>query len=264
MRRWISAAALAATLTLAGCAADESKPVATPKKETIVLVHGAFADSSSWNRVITRLEADGYPVVAASNPLRGLKGDADYVARIVRSIPGPVVLVGHSIAGAVITIAANDTPNVKALVYVAGFAPDAWESAAALGARFPTGTLAATLAPPIAQADGGQDLYIRQDKFGDQFAADLPVEEAAQMAAAQRPVVQAVLTDTVAVPAWKKLPSWFVYGALDRNIPATLSAFMAKRAHAREAVEIPGASHVVMVSNPAPVATLIERAAAAK
>lgn len=235
---------------------------APAKPATIVLVHGAFAGSSSWNAVITDLQADGYRVIAAANPLRGVASDGDYVARIVRSVDGPVVLVGHSYGGEVITVAAAAATNVKALVFVAGFAPDTGESAASLGARFPSGTLGQTLSKPVSQADGSGDLYIDQAKFRAQFAADVPGGAAMQMAATQRPILQTALAEPSAAPAtWKTLPSWFIYGSLDKNIPPALHAFMAKRATARAAAEIKGASHVVMISHPGRVAQMIKRAA---
>lgn len=229
---------------------------------TIVLVHGAFADSSSWNPVIARLTKDGYSVIAAANPLRSLKGDADYVARIVKSVPGPVVLVGHSYGGEVISIAAYGQPNVKGLVFVAGFAPEAGESAASLGKRFPTGTLGETLAPAVQQADGGQDLYILQARYWSQFASDVADADATVMAATQRPITAAALVEPASAGAWSTVPSWFIWGSADKNIPKALHAFMAKRAAAREAVEVNGASHVVMLSHPQQVAAMIERAAA--
>ena len=230
-------------------------------KPTVVLVHGAFADSSSWNGVVSKLTSDGFPVVAAAVPLRSLKGDADYVSSLVSSISGPVVLVGHSYGGSVISVAAAGRPNVKALVFVAGFAPETGESAASLGAKFPTGTLGATLAPPVSLTDGNSDLYILQAKYWKQFAADVPEKDAIQMAAAQRPVTQSALGEPATAMAWRTLPSWFVWGSLDRNIPASLHKFMAQRADGLEAVEVPGASHVVMISHPDVVAKMIERAA---
>lgn len=254
----VSAIAIGA-LGLAGApaaAAAVSQPV------TIVLVHGAFAGSSSWNGVIGKLQADGYRVIAAANPLRSVAGDGDYVARIAKSIDGPVVLVGHSYGGSVITAAAAAASNVKALVYVAGFAPEPGESAVSLGNRFPTGTLGQTLTKPIAQANGGGDVYIDQDKFWAQFAADVPRATAMEMAATQRPIPLEALGEPSAAPAtWKTTPSWFIYGSLDKNIPAALHAFMAKRAGAKDTVEIKGASHVVMVSHPREVAQMIEQAA---
>ncbi len=238
-------------------------PAATPKQPlpTVVLVHGAFAESSSWDAVVARLHARHYPVIAAANPLRGLKSDSEYVAALLAGIPGPVVLVGHSYAGAVITNAAVGHDNVKALVYVAGFAPESGESSATLAGRFPGGTLGPTLAPAVPLPDGGKDLYILRDKFHDQFAADVSEKEASLMAATQRPITEAALNETSGAPAWKTIPSWFIFGQLDKNIPAAVHAFMARRAGAKESVEVKGASHVVMVSHPDEVAAMIERAA---
>ena len=212
--------------------------------------------------MITQLQRDGYRVIAAANPLRSVAGDGDYVARIVKSVAGPVVLVGHSYGGEVITVAAVGATNVKALVFVAGIAPDTGESAASLGAQFPTGTLGATLTKPVPQANGAGDVYIDQAKYWAQFAADMPKAAAMQMAVTQRPITQEALGEASAAPAtWKTIPSWFVYGSLDKNIPAALHAFMAKRANAKATVEIKGASHVVMLSHPHEVTQIIERAA---
>jgi pimeloyl-ACP methyl ester carboxylesterase len=233
-------------------------------KPTIVLVHGAFAESSSWNGVIGLLEKDGYTVVAAANPLRSVKSDAAAIASVVASIKAPVVLVGHSYGGSVISEAAVGLANVKALVYVAAFAPDAGETAAALSGKFPGSTLGSALADPVPLADGGKDLYIRKDKFRAQFAADVGESDAKLMAATQRPITEAALNEASTEPAWKNTPSWFVYGDQDRNIPAAAIAWMAERAHAKQTIAIKGASHVVMVSNPEAVAKLIESAATAK
>jgi pimeloyl-ACP methyl ester carboxylesterase len=230
------------------------------EKPTVVLVHGAFADSSSWNGVIKILEKDGYRVVAVANPLRGIRVDADYVADIVSNIESPVVLVGHSYGGSVITEAAEGHANVKALVYVAAFAPDVGETAAQLSAKFPGSTLGPALALPVALSGGGNDLYIQQDKFREQFAADVSENAARLMAAAQRPITEAALNEAPTKSAWKKIPSWFIYGDNDKNIPAQAIAFMASRAHSKQTVVVKGASHVLMVSNPEPVAKLIETA----
>ena len=239
-------------------------PDATPTAgaPTVVLVHGAFAESSSWNGVIAELLAQGHPVVAVANPLRGVAYDADYLAALLATIDGPVVLVGHSYGGFVTTNAVRGNPNVKALVYVAGFAPDTGESAADLSGRFPGGSLGPTLAT-VPLPDGGTDLYIRQDRYWAQFAADLPEQEANLMGAAQRPVTEAGLNDPsdADAPGWKTVPSWFIYGELDKNIPAAAHAFMAERAGARETIEVPGASHVVGISHPAAVAGMILAAA---
>jgi pimeloyl-ACP methyl ester carboxylesterase len=232
-----------------------------PGKPTIVLVHGAFAESSSWNAVATQLLAKGYPVVAVANPLRGVKSDAAYVSKALDSIHGPIVLVGHSYGGSVITGAAAGKANVKALVYVAGFAPDSGDTAAALASKFPGSTLGAALAPPVPLEDGSKDLYIDQSKFRVQFAADVSASEAKLMAATQRPITEAALNEPAAAAAWKTIPSWFLFGSLDKNIPRAAHAFMAQRAHAKKVVEIDGASHVVMISHPEPLVKLIAEAA---
>jgi pimeloyl-ACP methyl ester carboxylesterase len=232
----------------------------TPEKPTVVLVHGAFAESASWNGVASRLLAEGYPVIAVANPLRGLKSDASYVASVIDSIKGPIILVGHSYGGMVITGAALGKSNVKALVYVAGFAPDIGESAFTLSMKFPGSTLGEALAPPVPNSDGSNDLYIQTAKFSEQFAADVPISETRLMAATQRPVTDAALNEPSGAPAWKTIPSWFVYGVLDKNIPAEVVEFMADRAHAKKAVPIKNASHVVMISHPDAVVRLIRDA----
>jgi pimeloyl-ACP methyl ester carboxylesterase len=230
-------------------------------RATIVLVHGAFAESSSWNAVTAQLLAKGYPVVALANPLRSVKGDAAYVAQALDSIQGPIVLVGHSYGGAVISAAAVGKANVKALVYVAGFAPDTGDTALALSSKFPGSTLGAALAAPVLLDDGSKDLYIDQAKFRVQFAADVSINEAKLMAATQRPVREAALNEPAGAPAWKTIPSWFFFGSLDKNIPRAAHAFMAERARAKKVVEIAGASHVVMISHPDPLVKLIVEAA---
>ncbi|TPG53049.1 alpha/beta hydrolase [Sphingomonas glacialis] len=262
MRAWLMTASLLAMFSAPATLPAAPHPNSgTEPKPTIVLVHGAFAGSSSWNSVIADLSRDGYPVIAAANPLRSVKGDAAYVASIVASVKGPVILVGHSYGGEVISVAAVGRSNVKALVFVAGLAPEVGESAASLGTRFPAGTLNETLAPPVPLPDGNNDLYIDQTRYWKQFAADVPQNDARGMAVTQRPVTQAALGEPVAALSWRNVPSWFVWGSLDRNIPAALHAYMAERAKAREALEVPGASHVVMISHPHEVAAMIERAA---
>jgi pimeloyl-ACP methyl ester carboxylesterase len=203
-------------------------------------------------------------VVAVANPLRSVKGDAQYVSDILATIKTTVVLVGHSYGGPVISEAANGHSNVKSLVFVSAFAPDAGETPAALTGKFPGSTLGAAIDTPVPLADGGKDLYVRKDKFHEQFAADVPAAQAALMAAEQRPVTEAALNEAETDPAWKNLPSFFVYGDKDKNIPPQLLAFMADRAHARQTIVVKGASHVVMVSHPKTVAKLIEAAAEAK
>lgn len=237
---------------------------AAEPKPTVVLVHGAFADSSSWDGVVADLTRDGYHVVAAANPLRGAASDAAAVNSVLRSIPGPVVLVGHSYGGTVISAAADGAANVKALVYVSAFAPEVGESTFDLTGKFPGSTLPAALDKPVDLPGGGHDLYIRQDKFPAQFAADVPLAKARLMAVAQRPLAEAAGGEKAVATSWKTIPSWWVYGEADRNIPPAAMKFMADRAHARKVVTVPGASHVVMISHPRAVATLIEDAAGAR
>ena len=260
MPNLIKTAALACAMTLSAAGAS----LAADVKPTIVLVHGAFAESSSWNGVVTDLIRDGYPVVAAANPLRSVAGDAAFVAAVVKSIKGPVVLVGHSYGGTVVSAAADGVPNVKALVYVDAFAPDVGETSLSLSGKFPGSTLGPALAPPVSLPGGGQDLYIQPDKYRAQFAADVPLADTRLMAVGQRPVTQAALAEPSVVAAWKTIPSWSIYGSADLNIPPAAMAFMAERAHARKTVVVPGGSHVTMVSHPHEVAALIEEAASAK
>lgn len=228
---------------------------------TVVLVHGAFADSASWNGVVPKLQAKGLRVISVANPLRSLRGDADYLGQLIDSVAGPVILVGHSYGGAVITNAATGRKNVKALVYVAAFVPDTGETALALAGKFPGGTLGEALDAPVMLGDGGKDLYIQQAKFHQQFAADVPKATATLMAATQRPIAEAALTQASAAPAWKDVPSWSIYGTADKNIPPAAMRFMSDRAGARKVVEVKEASHVVMVSHPDKVAALIVEAA---
>jgi pimeloyl-ACP methyl ester carboxylesterase len=238
--------------------ADDGHHAAKP---TVVLVHGAFADSSSWHGVVSRLQKSGYPVVAPANPLRGLTSDSDYLKQLLATVPGPVVLVGHSYGGAVITNAAVGNPNVKALVYVAAFAPDAGETALGLSSQFPGSTLGDALAPPVPLGDGSHDLYIRQDAFHRQFAADVPPAEAALSAATQRPIRDAALGEGSGAPAWTSIPSWFVLAEADNNIPVAAQQFMADRAGSRRTVQVENASHSVAVSHPEVIANLVTEAA---
>ena len=229
---------------------------------TIVLVHGAFAESASWDRVIRQFEGAGHDVIAAANPLRGLAADAQSVSDLVRTIDGPIVLVGHSYGGAVITNVAADAGQITGLVYVAAFAPEPGESANALAQRFPGSTLGDALRP-VPRSDGTTDLYIAADLFHDQFAADVPAPDAARMYATQRPVTLEALQEASGErPLWKELPSWFLIAGQDRNIPAALQHFMATRAEARSTVELPSASHAAAVSNPEATARLILEAVA--
>jgi pimeloyl-ACP methyl ester carboxylesterase len=226
---------------------------------TVVLVHGAFAESASWNGVIRRLQDQGYTAIAAANPLRSLSGDAQFLASILESIEGPVVLVGHSYGGSVISNGALGNENVKALVFVAAFAPEEGESIGELSGRSPGSTLGETL-ESVRLSDGTTDLYIRQEMFHQQFAADAPAEQAALDAVTQRPLRDVAQNEGSGPPAWKSVPSWFVFPELDKNIPIEAHRFMAERAQAREVVEIEGAPHAVGVSHPEEVADVILRA----
>ncbi|WP_329323454.1 MULTISPECIES: alpha/beta fold hydrolase [unclassified Streptomyces] len=254
----------ALTLTAATGSASAAKAEHGPShpKPTVVLVHGAFADSSSWNGVIERLRHEGYPVIAPANPLRGLAGDAAYIHSVLKSVSGPVVLVGHSYGGAVISEAAVDSPQVKALVYIAAFAPEKGESALELSNKFPGSTLGTALNPvsfPLPGGGTGTDLYIKTDMFHHQFAADVPKRVTDLMAATQRPVAASALDEKATTPAWKTIPSWDLVTTQDLNIPPAAQRFMAERAHAHT-IEIK-ASHAVSVSHPGAVTRLIEQAA---
>jgi pimeloyl-ACP methyl ester carboxylesterase len=230
-------------------------------RPTIVLVHGAFADSSSWDQVIDVLLDAGHPVIAVANPLRGLAADAACVSDHLRSIEGPVVLVGHSYGGAVISNVDPDAGEIVALVYVAAFAPLPGDSCFELSAVFPGSTLGDAL-QAVSRSDGTTDVTIVQERFHEQFAADVLAPRAARMAATQRPVTQEALVEPSGDrPLWKELPSWFVFGEEDRNIPKAVQHFMAERARAHRTLEIPGASHAVPVAHPGTTAHLILEAA---
>jgi pimeloyl-ACP methyl ester carboxylesterase len=232
-------------------------------RPTIVLVHGAFADSSSWDQVIDVLLDAGHPVVAVANPLRGLAADAACVSDHLRSIEGPVVLVGHSYGGAVITNVDPEAAEILGLVYVAAFAPLPGDSCFELSAVFPGSTLGDAL-QAVSRSDGTTtDLLIVRERFHEQFAADVPAPRAARMAATQRPVSQEALVEPSGERSlWQQLPSWFVFGEEDRNIPKAVQHYMAERARAHRTIEIPGASHAVAVAHPGRTAGLILEAAA--
>ena len=234
-------------------------------KPTIVLVHGAFADASGWGGVITRLEQRGYTVLAPANPLRGVATDSAYIASVLATITGPIVLVGHSYGGEVITNAATGNPNLKALVYIAAFAPDAGESAGGILAQFPGSMLtpANLILRPFPQPDGttGTDAYINPTVFREAFCADCSADTAAVMAAAQRPAALATLSEPSGVPAWKTIPSWYLVANQDHAIPPAAERFMAARMHA-QTVQI-NSSHAAMVTHPGAVTDLILSAAKA-
>ena len=224
-------------------------------KPTIVLVHGAFADGTGWQRVIPILQRDGYEVIAVQNPLASLSGDVETTKRVVDAVKGPIVLVGHSYGGAVITGAAAGRPNVKALVYLAAFAPEGGEPIGAFGEKYPV-DLNSALKP-----DSAGFLYVDRARFRELFCADLPAVDAKVAAAAQKPVHSSVFGASVPVAAWKTIPSWYLVSQDDHAINPDLERFYAKRMKAKTS-EIK-ASHVAFISHPAEVARLIEQAAAA-
>jgi pimeloyl-ACP methyl ester carboxylesterase len=234
----------------------------TDAKPTVVLVHGAFADGSSWNRVIERLQHEGCSVVAPANPLRGLTADSAYLASVVNQLGGPVLLVGHSYAGALITNAATDAANVVGLVFVAAFAPDTDERLGDVAATSKDSLLGTAQVPheyPTGSgAETAPEFLVDPARFREVFAADLPAEEAAVLAATQRPVAAAAFSDGSGPPGWKALPSWAVVATADRAAGTDVVRSMAQRAGA-EIVEV-DASHVVMVSQPQAVTELILKA----
>jgi pimeloyl-ACP methyl ester carboxylesterase len=232
---------------------------------TVVLVHGAFADSSSWNGVVERLQAAGVQVAAPPNPLRGIAQDSAYVESFIRQIPGPVLAVGHSYGGAVISNAATGAENVVGLVFVAAFAPDEGERLGEATSTSKDAVLATALVPlqyPTGNdGDTAVEFAIDPDKFHEVFAADLSAEQAAVMATTQRPVAELAFSEPSGTPAWKSLPSWTVLASPDLAAGSDLVRSMAERAGAT-ITEVEG-SHVIMVSRPDVVAEVILTAAAA-
>jgi pimeloyl-ACP methyl ester carboxylesterase len=228
---------------------------------TIVLVHGAFADASSWRPVFDTLQRDGHDhtILAPPNPLRGVDSDAAYTSSVIDQLEAPILLVGHSYGGAVITAAGN-SPKVAGLVFVNGFAPEEGETLNQLGGRFP--------APPLAQyfrqapVPGGVDIHVDPAGFHEAFAADLPVDDATFMAASQRPILGASFDEPAPSAAWKVRPSWGVLATADGAINPDLHHFDYDRARVK-VTEVEGASHVVMLSHPDVVSGVICEAAAA-
>ncbi|MFE0419281.1 alpha/beta fold hydrolase [Streptomyces tendae] len=242
--------------------AAASKPATQQAKPTVVLVHGALADSSSWNGVIKRLTHDGYPVRAVANPLRGLPTDAAAAKDVLRSIHGPIILVGHSYGGAVITDAAAGNPNVKALVYLASSIPDKGEPASGpsdIPVKHPLPPLPVDEVPTVA-ADGTKsaDVYLKQDQFAKRFAADVNPQTAAEMAVTQRPLDAHALASTSTAAAWHDIPSYYLVTEKDHTLEPEKQRFFAKRAKAH--TEEINSSHAVMVSHPVAVTRLIEEA----
>jgi pimeloyl-ACP methyl ester carboxylesterase len=258
------AAVGAGVLVAVTASGADAHPTPQPPKPTVVLVHGAWADSSSWDGVVRRLQSDGYPVDVFPTPLRDLKNDSDYLKAYLSAVSGPIVLVGHSYGGAVITAAATGNANVKELVYIDAFAPDQGQAVAPLVGPTsvvanPDPTKVFSLVPPTSQ---DPDLYVLPSVFVSSVANDIPARRANVLAATQRPVAANALSETLkTAPAWKTIPSWYEVGTIDKIIPPAAQLAMAATAHSH-VVEV-RSSHLPMVSQPKAVTNTIEDAAAA-
>lgn len=241
-----------------------ASPASAAPKPTIVLVHGAFADASSWTAEVQQLQARGYTVDVPANPLRGVSYDSAYLRGILASIKGPIVLAGHSYGGTVITNAATGNPNVKALVYVSAFAPDAGETIQGLGEKVPGGEVGpTTLALRNYPGPDGQpvtEATVKPSLFPEIVAGDLPLPLAKALAAEQRPAALAVLGEPSGEPAWKSIRSWAILGTKDRTIGTPLLRFMAKRARSKTTL-VEGASHLMLATHPEAVTKVILAAA---
>jgi pimeloyl-ACP methyl ester carboxylesterase len=264
---WPVAALVAAAVLLiasaipAAHAASRKKAAALP---TVVLVHGAFADASGWGPVTKRLQRKGYTVVAPTNTLRGVVPDAAYMRSFLSQIQGPIVLVGHSYGGFVITNAATGNPNVKALVYVAAYAPDEGDTVGGLETLAPGGMIGEPTLDirtyPTPDGKLAPEATIKPRVFHDVFAADLPRSETDLMATEQRPAALSTLGEPSGPPAWKTIPSWYIVAGKDNAIGTNVERIMAKRIDAHT-TEVKGASHVVMMSRPAETTRVILDAA---
>jgi pimeloyl-ACP methyl ester carboxylesterase len=231
---------------------------------TVVLLHGAFTDASGYAGIIRILQGEGLDVRAPMNPLRGLASDADAIKRYTTALDGPIVLVGHSYGGAVISQAAPSVKDLRALVYLSAFAPDEGESCASVQEPFPPSLLASTLMPSPYEApgaSGGPDFFIRIADFHETFCADLPDDVAATMAVSQRPLSAAAFTENSTAAGWKTLPSWFLVSERDNAIPPEAERFMAERMGAT--TESIDASHAAFIAQPDVAASLIRKAVAA-
>src|SRR5918992_1569879 len=242
-----------------------ANPQEGSSRPTVVLVHGGFADASSWNAVVERLQAEGVQGTAPANPLRGISIDSAYIASFLNQIPGPVLAVGHSYGGAVITNAATNANNVVGLVYVAAFAPDERETLGAIASNSRDRVVLPALVELQYPTGEGQETAVEftidPEKFHEVFAFDLSVEQTTLMAATQRPLSELAFSEPTGVPAWKKLPSWAVVATGDKVVGTDAVRFMAERAGAT-ITEVEG-SHVIMMSRPQVVAEAILNAVAA-
>jgi pimeloyl-ACP methyl ester carboxylesterase len=263
----VTVAAVAVSLSIAQASGvfAGSSPRTQPKP-TVVLVHGAWADASGWSGEVKMLEHDGYPVVAVPNELRSLSGDAADVAAFLKTIKGPIVLVGQSYGGAVITNAATGIANVRALVYIDAFAPDQGEFATKLAGldsalSAPDPTTVFNFVPADQAPTPATDLYLKTPVFLKSFANGLPVTQARILAASQRPATLGAITEPSGVPAWRTIPSWYLIGTEDRIIPPAAERSMAEHAGAK--ISYFKAGHLGLISDPKSVTRVIERAAVA-
>ena len=253
-------------LSFGSVAQASAKSRSTAAKPTVVLVHGAWADGSSWDGVVGRLQRDGYTVDVPSNPLRGVASDSAYLASYLKTVPGPIILAGHSYGGMVITNAATGNPAVKALVYIDAFIPAQGETLLQLAGAKPGSTLADptkafNFVPFTGPAGADTDLYVKPSVYRADFGADLSVQQDAILAATQEPLAASALQEPSGPPAWKTIRSFALIGTQDMVLPPAEQVFMAARAHAT-VVKIK-ASHLGLISHPDTVARLIERAAVA-
>jgi len=266
MKKVIPLIILALLAVPASVAFGSSSNASNIVKPSVVLIHGAWADGSSWSRVVSVLQTHGYTVYVPPNPLRGLTSDSAYIASFLQTITGPIILVGHSYGGAVITNAATGNPNVKALVYIDAFAPDQGESLASLSSVLPPpGQSPSCLSGDPTQVfnfvpltGGDVDLYVKPSLFPSCFANDLPPTEGAVLASTQRAFALSALPQPSGVPAWRSIPSFYLVGTIDNVIPPFAQLFMAQRANAT-IVQV-RASHLVMISHPNAVVGLIDEA----
>jgi pimeloyl-ACP methyl ester carboxylesterase len=251
-------------LSFGSFAQASAKSRSTAAKPTVVLVHGAWADGSSWDGVVGRLQRDGYTVDVPSNPLRGVASDSAYLASYLKTVTGPIILAGHSYGGMVITNAATGNPAVKALVYIDAFIPAQGETLLQLAGAKPGSTLADptkafNFVPFTGPAGADTDLYVKPSVYRADFGADLSVQQDAILAATQEPLAASALQQPSGPPAWKTIRSFALIGTQDMVLPPAEQVFMAARAHAT-VVKIK-ASHLGLISHPDTVARLIERAA---
>jgi pimeloyl-ACP methyl ester carboxylesterase len=249
---------LAAVTAVAIPSAGATAGASSHPNVTIVLEHGAWADGSSWDGVVTRLQNDGYTVDVPPNPLRGPNVDSAYLASYLKTVSGPIVLVGHSYGGFVITDAATGNSNVKALVYVDAYIPAQGDTINSINKQFLGSQLVPSALSFVPSAGGVVDVYIKPDQFRAILANDLSAKQASELAATQRPIAASALTEPAGPPAWTSIPSWDVIGTQDHAISVAAQLFMAKRAHAT-VTEI-DASHLSMISQPGKVTAVIEAA----